>query len=135
MFSMDEITRQITELLTSYRHYHYHGAETKDAEEKKNWEEEATKALDTFKAMFRGHLDIEHFLVSDSEKSVLKTLLPLAEKIRTKVTNGREVTTSLEDCSALLMRLTSEHLEPTSAEAPPDWPYISKIKSVKASAL
>lgn len=132
---MDEITQQITELLQSYRHYHHHGAEMTETEEKKNWEEGAKKALDTFRAMFRGHLDIEHLLVNDSENSVLKTLLSLAEEIRTKVTNGREVTSSLEDCSALLMRLTSEHLETTSAEAPPDWPYISKIKSVKASAL
>lgn len=106
-----------------------------ESEEKKNWEEGAKKALDTFRAMFRGNLDIEHLLVSDSKNIVLKTLLSLAEEIRTKVSNGREVTSSLEDCSALLMRLTSEHLEPTSAEAPPDWPYISKIKSVIASAL
>lgn len=132
---MDEITQQITELLQSYRHYHYHGEEMKESEEKKNWEEGAKKALDTFRAMFRGHLDIEHLLVTDSENSVLKTLLSLAEEIRTKVTNGKEVTFSLKDCSALLMRLTSEHYEPTSAEAPPDWPYISKIKSVNASAL
>lgn len=128
MFSMDEITQQITELLQSYRHYHYHEGEMTEIEEKKSWEERAKKALDTFRAMFRGHLDIEHLLVSNSENSVLKTLLSLAEEIRGKVTNGREVTSSLEDCSALLMRLTSEHLEPTSAEAPPDWPYISKIK-------
>ena len=107
-----------------------------EIEEKKNWEERATKALDTFRAMFRGHLDIEHLLVrDDAENSVLTTLLFFAEKIRTKVINGKEVTSSLEDCSALLMRLTSEHLETTSAEAPPDWPYISKIKSVKTSAL
>lgn len=132
---MDEITQQITELLQSYRHYHYHKGEMTESEEKKNWEEGAKKALDTFKAMFQGRLDIEHLLVSESENSVLKTLLSLAEQIRTRVTNGREVTSSLEDCSALLMRLTSEHLESTSAEGPPDWPYISKIKSVIASAL
>ena len=132
---MDEITQQITELLQSYRHYHYHGGEMKESEEKKTWEEGAKKALDTFRAMFRGHLDVEHLLLSESENSVLKTLLSLAEKIRAKVTDGREVTSSLEDCSALLMRLTSEHLESTSVEAPPDWPYISKIKSVKPSAL
>ena len=107
----------------------------KESEEKKNSEEEAKKALDTFRAMFRGRLDIEHLLVNGSENSVLKTLLSLAEEIRTKVTNGREVTSSLEDCSGLLMRLTSEHLEQTSAEAPADWPYISKIKLVKASAF
>lgn len=106
-----------------------------ESEEKKNWEEGAKKALDTFRAMFRGHPDIEHLLISNSENSVLKTLLSLAEEIRTKVTNGREVASNLEDCSALLMRLTSEHLEPTSVEVPPDWPYISKIKSVKTSAL
>lgn len=106
-----------------------------ESEEKKNSEEGAKKALDTFRAMFRGRLDIEHLLISGSENSVLKTLLSLAEEIRTKVTNGREVTSSLEDCSGLLMRLTSEHLEPTSAEAPADWPYISKIKLVKASAF
>lgn len=104
---------------------------TENGGEKKNSEEAAKKALDTFQAMFRGQRDIEHLLISNPENSVLKSLLSSAEKKRSKVANGRKVTSGLEDCSALLMGLTSEQTsQPTSARAPADWPYISKIKLV-----
>lgn len=122
---MGEITEQITELLRSYRHYHLHRIE--DPDERKDLEEKAQIAQDTFQAMFRGRLDNGQFLTDEPERSVLRTLLSWAQDMGPSTIGGREVRFTLADCSALLMQLTSEQ---TSAQGPAVWPYVRKIKFV-----
>ena len=123
---MDEITEQITELLQSYRRYHLHRMDM-DRDEKKDLEEKAQIAQDTFRAMFRGRLDNEQFLTDEPEDSVLGTLRSWTQDMGPSTIGEREVRSTLADCSALLMRLTSEQ---TSAQEPAVWPYIRKIKFV-----
>jgi hypothetical protein len=123
---MNEITEQITELLKSYRHYHLHD-EDMDHDEKKYFEERAKIAQDTFRAMFRGRLDSEQFLTAEPEDSVLGTLRSWTQDMGPSAIGGREVRFTLADCSALLMRLTSEQ---ASAQDPAVWPYVRKIKFV-----
>jgi hypothetical protein len=123
---MDKITEQITELLRSYRHYHLHHMDM-DRDERKDFEEKAKLAQDTFRAMFRGRLDSEQFLIDEPEDSVLGTLRSWVQDLDLSAISGREVRLTLADCSTLLVRLTSEHI---SAREPAVWPYICKIKFV-----
>lgn len=122
---MDEITEQMTDLLQSYRHYHLHHMEI-DGEETRDLKEKADIARDTFRAMFRGRLESEQFLSDEAEDSVLESLRSWALNL-SPVMSGREVRGTLTECSALLMRLTSEQ---NSLQEPAIWPYVRKIKSV-----
>jgi hypothetical protein len=93
----------------------------------KDFEDKAKIAQDTFRAMFRGRIDSEQFLLGDSEDTVLETLRSWAESMGPSAISGREIRLTLEDCSALLMQLTSEQ---TSDRQPAVWPYVRKIKYV-----
>jgi hypothetical protein len=123
---MDEVMQQITELLQSYRHYHFYGAGM-DPDQEKDFEERAKIAQDTFRAMFRGRLDGEQFLIDQPEDSVLATLRSWTQDMGLSAIGGREVRSTLADCSALLMRFT---LEQASSQEPAIWPYVRKIKFV-----
>ena len=125
-FSMEELTSQITELLRSYRHYHLHHIDM-DSNEKKDFEERANLAQDTFRAMFRGRLDNDKFLIDEPEDSALGTLRSWLQATDHSSIGGREVRLTLSDCSAFLMRLTSEQ---TSARESAVWPYVRKVKFV-----
>lgn len=122
-FGIDEIAAQLTELLQSYRHYHLHSANM-DREERKDFGDRANVARDTFRAMFKGRLEDEAFLTQWPEQTVLETLQSWAQQLGPSLTSRREVQDSLRDCSALLMRLTSEQ---NTAQEPAKWPYIRKI--------
>jgi hypothetical protein len=126
VFSLDEITEQITELLRSYRQYHLHHMEM-EKDDRTDMEEKAKIALDTFRSMFRRKLRNEQFLSDDLEDSVLNELRSLAQRIRPSAISGRKVRPTLEHCSALLVRLTSED---NSTQEPAVWPYVRKIKLV-----
>lgn len=126
MFSIDQIMEQITELLHSYRQYHLQ-TENMEQEEKQHCEERAVIARDTFRAMFQGRLENEKFLTDESEDSVLGTLRSWAQEMRPAATDGGDIRYTAEDCSALLIQLTSEQ---SSGQDPPVWPYIRKIKFV-----
>lgn len=124
LFSVDEVMEQITQLLQAYRHYHFHGAEMSQ-DQKKYFEERAKIAQDTFRAMFRGRLDGEQFLIDQPEDSVLVTLRSWTQDIGLSAIDRREVRSTLADCSALLMRFT---LDQASSQEPAIWPYVRKIK-------
>lgn len=119
---------QITELLHGYRHYHLHRT-VMDHDEKKYFKEKAEIAGDTFRVMFRNRLDHEQFLFDEPEDFVLGTLNSWVKEMYPSAIGGREGLT-LADCSALLMRLTSEQPEQTSAQESAIWPYVRKIKFV-----
>ncbi|KAF4626102.1 hypothetical protein G7Y89_g12058 [Cudoniella acicularis] len=123
-FSLDDIAAQLTELLQSYRHYHLHSAEM-ERQEREDLEDRANVARDTFRAMFRGRLGNEQFLMQSPEAAVMQTLQSWAAEFGTSSAGGRETQRTIEDCSALLMRLTSEE---NSTQEPAKWPYIRKIK-------
>ena len=125
-FGIDEIAAQLTELLQSYRHYHLHCAEI-DREERKDFEDRANVARDTFRAMFKGRLEDEGFLTQWRQQTVLETLQSWAQQLGPSSTGRREIQDSLGDCSTLLMRLTSEQ---NTAQEPAKWPYIRKIRFV-----
>ena len=124
---MEELTKQITELLQSYRHYHLLGMAIDDDGERGDFEDRAKIAQYTFRAMFRDRLGSEQFLTNEPENSVLGTLQSWVQNICPLAIGGRQVKSTLEDCSALLMGLTSEQ---TSAQDPALWPYVRKIKFV-----
>lgn len=126
-FSIEEINKQITELLQSYRHYHVHRMDM-EGDEERDCKKKAEIARDTFRAMFRGRLESLQFLTDEPEGTVLTILLSWAQDIAPSIISGREVRPLLADCSALLMQLTSEQ---NSVEEPAVWPYIRKIKFVK----
>ncbi|KAM5344685.1 hypothetical protein ACJ41O_010547 [Fusarium nematophilum] len=62
LFTMDELRDQLARMVETYRHFHLHGDEMEDAE-RRDMEASANVARDTFRAMFRGHLDDEDFLI------------------------------------------------------------------------
>ncbi|RSM10793.1 hypothetical protein CEP52_003372 [Fusarium oligoseptatum] len=103
LFTMDELREQLTGMLQSYRHYHLHSDEMEDAE-RRDTEDSANLARDTFRAMFRGRLDDEAFLIDLPEQD-----------------SGL----SQDACSKALMELASE---PPSRNQPAQWPYIRSTK-------
>jgi hypothetical protein len=123
---MDEIMEQMTELLQSYRHYHFYGADMY-GDEKKYSEERAKLAEDTFRSMFRGRLDGEQFLINQPEDFVLGTLRSWTQDMGLSAIGGREVRSTLAECSDLLMRFA---FEKASSQEPAIWPYVRKIKFV-----
>lgn len=126
-FSRDETEAQLTELLKAYRSYHLRGADV-DEREVGDLEKLAEVARDTFRAMFRGRLGDEEFLLQWSESRVMRTFRSWVAEADYSPT-GRQTFSSLEDCSAHLMPLTSDQNqseEPT--EEPSKWPYIRKVK-------
>ena len=98
-----------------------------DPAERKDCEEKAKLAQDTFRAMFRGNMDNEQFLIEDPEDVVLEILRSWIQDADHSEIGRREVRLTLKDCSSFLMRLTSEQI---SAQEPAVWPYVRKIKFV-----
>lgn len=128
LFTTDEIMSQITDLLQAYRHFHFHRDEM-DRDEIKDFEHRANVALDTFQAMFRDRLGNSRILLDREGDFVLTTLQAWASELTPSSHRGRRVASSLAECSALLMKLTSEH----DSQEPAIWPYISKIRFGKLS--
>jgi hypothetical protein len=132
-FTMDEIKDQLVELLQSYRQYHLHDM---SEDERKDFEEKAKVAQDTFRAAFRNHLiQNEQFLLDGPEETVLETLLTWTRESGSPLMEGagsiprREIVADAEQCSRHLMELTSE---PNSIREPSVWPFIRKIKFVSS---
>lgn len=125
-FSIEELHDQLSELLGCYRNFYAHG-ESLDEEARKDLEARANIATDMFRAMFRGFLQDDDWLLEESQDAILEQF---HEWMTSATSNGlqspsSQVVTSLEQCSSLLMQLTSEALD---AEVPAAWPYIRKIK-------
>ena len=124
LFSEDELQHQLAEMIQPYRKYHLHLNEM-DPAERSAFEEKANLARDTFRAMFRDRLGNETFLVDKSEEAVLKRLFQWARDLRPSEFQSRHSGLTLQDCSTLLMELSSE---PPSKEQPAVWPYIRHVK-------
>ncbi|KAM5358468.1 hypothetical protein ACJZ2D_015255 [Fusarium nematophilum] len=124
LFTMDELRDQLARMVETYRHFHLHGDEMEDAE-RRDMEASANVARDTFRAMFRGHLDDEDFLIEQSERRVLSTLTRWAADARPSDLITRQTGLSLGACSTALMKLSSE---PPSRDEPATWPYIKSTK-------
>ncbi|GKT44287.1 uncharacterized protein ColSpa_04468 [Colletotrichum spaethianum] len=126
LFSMDELMEQATELLQSYRRFHLHAGEMTREDGVEEAKEQANVARDTFLAMFRGRLGDGDFLTEKTEKDVLSTMRSWLEQTYPKV-GGRHAKGELQECSRLLMSLTSET---AGAHGPAVWPYIKKIRII-----
>lgn len=123
---MEEIDDQLTDFVWSYRYFHKFG-ESLEQDEKNDAEKSAELARDTFRAMFRGRMANESFLVDWKEEDVVETLVSWVNDAAPLTMSKRQVTSNLNDCSELLMRLTSEH-KSVDDDEPAVWPYIKKIR-------
>lgn len=125
MFSEAELCEQLDELLSSYRAFKSGaGGESK---------EKAELAMDTFKSMFHGKLEDEEWVLKEDEGVVLNRFKTWATEARDLVSSGRQVAQTLQECSSLLMPLSSDPVDPSQ---PPVWPYVRKIKvQLKAHIL
>ncbi|KAL2694823.1 hypothetical protein Neosp_001410 [[Neocosmospora] mangrovei] len=121
LFTMEDLREQLTGMLQSYRHYHLHSDEMVDAAERREKEDSANLARDTFRAMFRGRLTDEAFLINRPEEDVLETLFQWAARGRPSAFVTRQSGLSQDACSKALMELASE---PPSRNQPAQWPYI-----------
>lgn len=114
MFSEDELCEQLAELLGSYR-----AASGQESQEK------ADIAIHTFKSMFRGKLQDEEWILTEAEAVVLSQFETWAKETRRLASTGTQVAETLDECSSLLLPLSSE---PGGPLQPSLWPYIRKIK-------
>jgi hypothetical protein len=126
LFTEAELKEQLHKLAHAYRHNHFHSADMDSEEDKKNWADQAKLAHDTFKAMFGDRFTTAVLLSDSPRREIVQTLLDRARDLRhTHDIDKHYVNDSLEDCSNLLMGLTSEHGD---AQGPTVWPYIKKIR-------
>ncbi len=125
-FGIDEMIAQLTELLQSYRHYHLRRRDI-DQQELISFKNQADVAQWKFQAMFKGRFNDEIF-TQMPEEVVLRNLRSWVVEFLQSSMGGQEVYRTLEDCSALLMKLTSEQ---DSTQEPAKWPYIRKVKFVQ----
>lgn len=126
LFAEGSLNQQVSDLLHSYRHYHLdlQAGGNADDLEARDFEEQAQVALDTFRAMFRGQFD-EDFVAEDEADVVLETIQSWLIETRPDHVGGQQSQATLEECTSLLMSLTSET---ASLNQPAIWPYIKKIK-------
>lgn len=117
MFSEDELYEQLAELLRSYRAF-----KTVDEEETKDT---AKLAMDTFRSMFRGKLQDDEWILKAPETVVLETFKIWAKEAMRLGPPVRRVAQTIEECSSLLLPLSSEPHDPKQFSL---WPYIRKIK-------
>ncbi|KAK7225431.1 hypothetical protein V2G26_013434 [Clonostachys chloroleuca] len=125
LFTVQELNEQLERMLEDFRHYSFHADEMTTAEEKKAAKDRANVAKDTFKAMFRGRMNNDSFLLQRTQPEVLQSLVRWAEEQRPShaVTSQRNL--SLEQCSDALFVLSSERL---SRSGPAIWPFIKTIR-------
>ncbi|KLO81585.1 Uncharacterized protein Y057_7563 [Fusarium fujikuroi] len=123
LFSMEELGDQLGRLLQVYRTFELHQDEITDAAERQDMEANAKVAKDTFRAMFRGRLTDEAFLIRETYENVLERLTSWASDARPPLRTWTGL--SPQACSDVLMELSSE---PASRDSPATWPYIRIIK-------
>jgi hypothetical protein len=117
---------QLGNLLRDYRHFHLN-RDSLESHEVKDLEERADLARDTFQAMFRGLFVNKSILTRSPEAQALATVKSWVQKFDQSQIPKRQLMASLNECSALLMRLTSEDM---SSEEAVIWPWVKKIKYV-----
>ncbi len=128
LFTEDELKEQLHRMVHAYRHHHLNAAEMESEEDRKHWAAQAKLACDTLTAMFADRFTTT-LLRNNETRSVVETLMKWVMDLRPIHDIDRHsVAESLEDCSELLMRLTSDR---GAAQAgPAAWPYIKKIRYV-----
>lgn len=129
-FTIEELHEQLDELLFCYRNFHSRGSslveEARDDHETvDDLKERAQLAADTLRAMFRGSLQDERWLLEESQDVILEQFLTWIRRDFSLQSPSRQVATSPERCSSILTKLTSEAPD---ARPPAIWPYIRKIK-------
>ncbi|KAJ3573527.1 hypothetical protein NPX13_g4668 [Xylaria arbuscula] len=121
-FSEGELMPQLEGLLQDYRHYHLN-RDSFDPQELLDKVKRADIARDTFKAMFPRKFVNQVTFIGDTEPGSLSTLRSWLRSFdRTRI---RETLPglSLEECSSLLMQLSSD----VQTSEAPLWPWIKKI--------
>lgn len=128
-FRLDECLEELAELLHSYRTLRQNEGSI-SPEDTHMFQKQLRPAQDTFRAMFGRRLGDEAFLLENPEDSVLETLKTWTEEIlgsqRTDLISGLTV----KGCSDLLKQLGSARKSATELVI---WPYIRKVKSVRAT--
>lgn len=132
LFTEAELKEQLRKMVDACRHNHFHSATMESENERKHWADQAKLAKDTFKAMFADQCKPEFLLSNNTDEHVIvDELLSRAMRLRSRHNfDGRVVSNSLEECSDLLMSLTSVSAD---AQGPEAWPFIKKIRYVGRS--
>lgn len=129
--SVEEIISQLEELLRAYRMFKLRGNDDDaDVETVRELERKANIAWDTFHSMFRGRLAQEEFLLEETEATILGMFRTMITDLQPSCVEGQQIVNSLEECSSLLMQLTTQQ---TSGQDTALWPYIRKIRLVNSS--
>ena len=129
-FSDRELRGQFQEMVRNFRE-HRNNSEQMDRDERRRSEELSNLARDTLSVMFPGRYS-PALLMTGNEDAVVNTLLGWAQQRGAFARNRSETRQSREECSDLLVRLTSEGV---AADGPAVWPYIKKIRCVTSPNL
>jgi hypothetical protein len=131
LFTDAELREQFCTLVHAYRHSHFRSADMESEDDRKHWADQAKLAEDTFKAMFANRFSSASLLEDNANDRIVERLLNLAVQLRSGHNIGEHaVRNTPEECSELLMNLTSE---PAVVQGPVAWPYIKKIRYVVCS--
>ncbi len=121
-FTEAELTDQLQRLVRAYRYNYLHAAEMESEEDRRHWADQSKLAWDTLEAMFANRVT-SFLLQNHSTRTVVERLMDLRP---VHDIDGNTVAESLEDCSNLLTRLTSDR--GGAQGGPAAWPYIKKIR-------
>jgi hypothetical protein len=126
LFTHEELRQQLRDLVHSYRRNHFHAREMEFENERRDWAKRAQLAEDTFRAMFTDRFTTALLRSAESDDNIVEAYLNWAMDSRHNYNVYRHtVTDSMEECSSLLMRLTSARGD---AEGLGVWPYVKKIR-------
>jgi hypothetical protein len=116
---------QVKDLLEDFRHFHLN-RDSLERDDFQDLESRAKRAYDTFQAMFRGLLLQDAELLRDSMPATLSKVEEWMQQcLEVHRDQGNHSNLTINDCSDLLMQLTSEEM---SAEGPATWPWVKKIR-------
>ncbi|KAI0404069.1 hypothetical protein F4802DRAFT_568804 [Xylaria palmicola] len=129
-FAEDEMMTQLEDHLNDYRHFHLNrdslaSESSRDSERYTDFEDRATLAMDTFRAVFGGRRVNNNRLISGTEEHVLELFRRWIQESGPANVPRRQGGLTNDECSAILIRLTSEN---ASASGPATWPWVKKIK-------
>ncbi|KAK5636992.1 hypothetical protein RRF57_012704 [Xylaria bambusicola] len=122
-FSDAELMPQLRSLLQDYRHFNLN-KDSFEPHELVELEKRAGIARDTFQAMFPGTFIDKSTLIRDTEQGSLSTLNSWVQSFDQSRIPERQSELGLEECSSLLMQLSSD--VPSGGTSL--WPWIKKIK-------
>lgn len=127
LFTEADLTEQLHKMVKAYRHNFFYAAQM-EPEDRKHSADQARLACDTLQAMFADRFTTA-FLQHNRTLTVVETLMNWAMDLRpAHYMHRNDVVQSLEDCSNLLMQLTSDR--GAAQGGPAAWPYIKKIRCV-----